>query len=352
MLLRALPVNVEITGEGVRLKRGISEVAITGEKAVEMVRIVLSLAAKQITREAILRHFDVPARESVEHLIDGLLLRRFLVTSDGSDEQGESNLDIFYWQFEKQSGELREKLNQTKLTILGVNSISRQLVASLLASNWCNFEVIDYLPLRNPAFFKQGEVLAHESWPFPNGPLKMHDTWMETLVSGVSQCIVATSDVGNFQAIAEWNGEAIETKTHFLPVALERMIGYVGPLVIPGETACFACFRLRRQAHDSQALANESNEIGSGYPTVGFHPTMASMLGNIAAFELTKFYSETIPISQVGTIIELNMLTSQMTGHKVLKVPRCPTCSPFNRRSSTNVNDVRLRTCHDDTQSR
>jgi hypothetical protein len=62
---------------------------------------------------------------------------------------------------------------------------------------------------------------------------------------------------------------------------------------------------------------------------------MASILGNIAAFELIKLYSGALPRSKVGTLIEVNLLGTKLTSRKVLKVPRCIICSQLNSRSFT-----------------
>ena len=67
---------------------------------------------------------------------------------------------------------------------------------------------------------------------------------------------------------------------------------------------------------------------------VGFHPSMASILGNIAAMELTKFYSQAMPLWNVGKLIEVNLLATRMIPRKVLKLPRCPVCGPLQTHSA------------------
>ena len=62
---------------------------------------------------------------------------------------------------------------------------------------------------------------------------------------------------------------------------------------------------------------------------------MASIIGNIAAFELIKYYSEALPFIKVGSLIEVNLLATELKTRKVLKIPRCPTCSSLMTRPST-----------------
>ena len=151
-------------------------------------------------------------------------------------------------------------------------------------------------------------------------------------------CLIASSDFGGWETLYEWNRFCVQYHKHFLPVVLQDLVGYVGPLVIPGETACLECVRMRRNSHaedhEVRGLIEESAFEGQG--AIGFHPSMASILGDIAALELTKFYSEALPRPKVGTLIEVNLLETGLTSRKVLKVPRCPVCSPLLARSSVS----------------
>ena len=41
--------------------------------------------------------------------------------------------------------------------------------------------------------------------------------------------------------------------------------------------------------------------------------------------------------SAIGRLIEVNLLTSETSARKILKVPRCPACSSLNLRSPTGL---------------
>jgi thiazole/oxazole-forming peptide maturase SagC family component len=117
-------------------------------------------------------------------------------------------------------------------------------------------------------------------------------------------------------------------------VIIEKLRGYIGPLVVPGETACYECLRRRQNAHlNDPEVERESEITPPGPKIVGFHPSIASVLGDIAAFELTKLYSDVLPLRNSGNQIEVDLLTSKMMKRKVFKVPRCAVCSPLTTRS-------------------
>jgi thiazole/oxazole-forming peptide maturase SagC family component len=162
---------------------------------------------------------------------------------------------------------------------------------------------------------------------------------MEALDPESFDCLVATSDFGGMHLLRSWNEFCVLHRRTFLPVLLQDMIGYVGPLVIPGETACFECFRLRRNTHlpDPQSRQLIEAVAFEGQRTAGFLPPMASLLGDVAAIELLKLMTLAPPLWRVGTVIEVNLMAPDMSARGVLKLPRCPVCTPLAERPSLAV---------------
>jgi thiazole/oxazole-forming peptide maturase SagC family component len=136
-----------------------------------------------------------------------------------------------------------------------------------------------------------------------------------------------------------WNELAIRHQCHFLSVVLQDAIGYVGPLVIPGETACYECLVAREDSNldDSETRRNVEQAAEEGWHVVGSHPLLISVLASVAAFELVKFYGEMIAVFNVATLIEVNLLNTRITARKVLKVPRCVICSSLLQQSSVSI---------------
>jgi hypothetical protein len=91
---------------------------------------------------------------------------------------------------------------------------------------------------------------------------------------------------------------------------------------------------------ESEIVNSLENIAPDGNKVVGYHPVMASILRDIAVMELVKFYGISAPIFNVRKLIELNMLSTQLQTHRVLKVPRCKVCSTMNRRSSTSMSNL------------
>ena len=338
--LKGLPVQLVETQNGMILKRGCTEIRISGSRASKAIHTILSATTRAgATSQQICEAFPSLERPVVKSLIEHLVKRNILIQTDSIyqvTDGNESNLDIFYWHFGEPGRTVTERLNSRRITILGVNYISRQLASSFRSSDIDSFEVIDDPMLRNSRLFDGAAQLKRDQWSDLQRP-RDYKEWEETCDSQTQDCLVATSDFGDQQRMRGLNKFCVQQKINFFPIVLKNLLGYIGPIIIPMETACFECLRARQNAHMNDPDSRRALEEFAidGQKTIGFHPSMASILGDIAVFELTKFYSGVLTPPRVGTLIEVNLLASKMIARKVLKVPRCPICSPMNFMASS-----------------
>jgi thiazole/oxazole-forming peptide maturase SagC family component len=340
--LKALPAQLIKTPNGMVIKRGCSEVKINGENAVEIIQLILSATLNDgATKTEICQLVAAPDRATIAMLVDQLTARRILVpyTEPTSNrEKTESSLDIFYWNFGLNTAQVTAKLNSAKITIIGINTISRRLVNALIETGIENFEVVDYPLLRNLDLFDEDDLLLSDQWPLTAKPALDFTQWAESLEQRELGCLVATTDLGGQQLMREWNEFCFRRNCHFFPIVLQDLIGYLGPMVIPGETPCYECLYTRQNAHmvDAQTRRLAEYVAFEGQFTIGFHPTMANMLADIAAMELTKFYAGSPLPWRVGTLLEVNLLNTRIEPRRILKIPRCAVCSSVANRPSTN----------------
>lgn len=337
--LKVFPLQCIEVDNGIILKRGCLEARISGEGSTEIVRSILLETAKGASVEKILETFPASDHSQIEGLLEGLVARRFLVVEEDDLPQGkinETQLDIFYWNFDTSVFKETRSLLNHPMVILGVNNISRQLALALCRTGINTFTIIDEPFLRNVSFFNSSGELKAEQWP---SVLPKPQDGNKELEPSPVHCIIATSDFGGRKIFSHWNAFCLKQTIDFFPVLLKNLTGYVGPLVIPGETACFECLLARQDSHveDIQAYRSMDAQAFEGQKTIGFHPSMASILGDIAALELAKFYGYGLPKSKIGTLIEVNLLATKITARKVLRVPRCLGCSSLRTQTSTSI---------------
>lgn len=340
--LKALRVQlVEIEG-GVILKRGRSEIRVCGERAVEALQQVLLAAGAGATAEEIRAGFPAPERDQVRELIDALRARRILLPAEvGAEAAGtaESPLEIFYWHFGTGVADVRARFASVNVSIVGVNYISRQMAAALAAAGMPHTEVVDYPLLCNLQLFNDDGLVDPHAWPPHLPPPAGYADWSRRFDARLEGCLVVTSDFGGLHLMRRWNRFCVEQGYPFLPVVLQDLVGYVGPLVIPGESACFECLRARQNSHlQDPATARATEALAfEGQAVSGFHPSMASILGDIAALEVGRLYGGWAAPRAVGTLVEVNLLDMQVAARKVLRIPRCPVCSPLYRHAPVSL---------------
>jgi bacteriocin biosynthesis cyclodehydratase domain-containing protein len=155
--------------------------------------------------------------------------------------------------------------------------------------------------------------------------------------------VVAAVSESGFGALSAWNDFSLEHDVPFLPVAIEDLVAYVGPLVVPHQTACFECFLRRRYSNLDEAEARRPVELrGGGTPVVGLHPGICAVAAGAAALELSKLFLPWHGVQQAGHLLTFNLLAGRSGRHRVLKLPRCPACSSLHARQPVAAASSRL----------
>lgn len=341
--LVALPVEMISTGGALFLRRGSLEIKISGECASQVVHTILKAASNDgVTRKGILNSFAAPDQPAVDQLIDHLISRKILLSSQESKNMpkgSEDETDIFYWHFGEWKRPIVNNLNSKTIAILGVNAISRRIGQSLSESDIDSFSIIDDPMLRNQHIFDEDKLKVSQ-WPgYLKPPIDLRGNEGRSFLEK-ADCLVLTCDFGINPIISYWNEFCVENKRTFYPIILDRLVGYIGPMVVPGETACYECLRRRENSNmynfeDKRATEAEAFHHQS---VNGFLPPMASILADIAIVDLIRFWSDSLVLMpKVGNMMEIRLMVPEIKNHKVLKLPRCPVCSPLKKRSSSTI---------------
>jgi bacteriocin biosynthesis cyclodehydratase domain-containing protein len=103
----------------------------------------------------------------------------------------------------------------------------------------------------------------------------------------------------------------------------------VGPLVVPGESCCFECVRARRAAN--LGYGDDLREIEAAPAAVRADAALEAAVVAVAAHVVLRYVGggdTTVP--GVLYAVEARPALS-VDEHAVLRVPRCPACSPVSR---------------------
>jgi bacteriocin biosynthesis cyclodehydratase domain-containing protein len=326
---------IRVSDERAVLKRGMNELQLSGAGVHAILEPLLPMLGGGFTREQILDRYDEDLRPEVEKLLAGLVARN-LAGEEAEPASGELSLASLQSSFWRNFGDaaraVPERLQAAHVVVVGASLISRAMVRSLLESGLGRVTLVDHVALNDevapPLFDSAGsERLARLPELPPDEEL------------AEASLIVGTSDFGQADALLEINRAALRVKKPFLPVSLTDLVGYVGPLVQPFETACLRCYYVRTDSNNQQfAAARAVRKHAAAHPesvlSIGLLPTMPAMLGELAASEAVKFIAGYPPCDVVGRVIEMNLVSFAAVVRRVLKIPRCPDCSDIMTKAS------------------
>lgn len=330
---RAWPAQLIRHNDGVLLRRGMRRLFIAGAGAHEVLAQVLAAATDErgASQDELLQGFRQELRGKVQDLLTQLISKSFLSDSQRmtAGPEAETPDEIFYWDIGASKAQALAAMNEQTLVVVGVNHVSRQLVQTLSLSGQTRLVVADHHELRNQHMFGADGQLLQNQWQINETQPVPFERWVaEENDFGV---LVATSDFGGLSAMREWNEYCVRQNKLFLPLVLQDTVGHVGPLVVPGETACFECAWLRQSANMNQPDLERASDAGAfaGQAVNGWLPAMASVLGNLGAMELQRFTSKVLPGFRSSVLTEVDLLGPTLNTRRLLKVPRCRVCGPL-----------------------
>ncbi len=136
---------------------------------------------------------------------------------------------------------------------------------------------------------------------------------------------VVVPGAGEGARVADWNRAARDAEATWLQVLpFDGRFAAVGPVFVPGQTACHECYRLRRDS-----TIAPGRDCGDGaYPGA---PALDAALAGLAALAALRWLAG--DRADAGTLVAVELAPElRCTRHFVYRVPRCPVCSPAARR--------------------
>ena len=112
---------------------------------------------------------------------------------------------------------------------------------------------------------------------------------------------------------------------------LDGVEAWIGPAVVPGETACWNCFRLRRLANAENIKSEHDIDAnllaGPDQPRArSFLAPMAAQTGQMLAMEAVKLLTHFTPSRLPGRIYVQNLISGKGQFHTVIRMPWCEFC--------------------------
>lgn len=154
--------------------------------------------------------------------------------------------------------------------------------------------------------------------------------WTEAL-SGCDW-VVAAQDCFEPEELAEINNAALSLSMPWSLVCFDGYEGWVGPTFVPGQTACFSCFQARLLAGaskpkhvfmDPHVKVHRVPSPWSAGPETGAWVSLITSIFALEFISATRGRSFTF-----GEMLIVHRLNLTFQRKSVLRLPRCPDCSP------------------------
>jgi bacteriocin biosynthesis cyclodehydratase domain-containing protein len=131
-------------------------------------------------------------------------------------------------------------------------------------------------------------------------------------------------------SLAAWNVSALQVSLPWLQVLpFDGLLAAVGPLYVPGETACYECFKTRRASnvdYGRELLALQ--EVGVPLPAAAGLELAVAGLAATLALRWIAHRDQFLPGAWYA--LELG-LQPALEAHVLYRVPRCRACSGLER---------------------
>jgi oxazoline/thiazoline synthase len=128
--------------------------------------------------------------------------------------------------------------------------------------------------------------------------------------------------------LAVWNARSLTSGKAWLlmkPVGIET---WIGPMFVPGQTACWECLAQRLRGH-RKLEEYVARRTGSDAPVGAISASIAST--QHAAFaeaitEIARWIGTAGKCALLDSVVSTSVLTLQRTHHKLTRRPQCPSC--------------------------
>jgi bacteriocin biosynthesis cyclodehydratase domain-containing protein len=268
-----------------------------------------------------------------------------------------------YWtSFGGESASTQQKLSSSTVIISGLGGVGRSVADVLARSGVGKLRLADGQPVSpedqlfgyrdDQAGIPRSQAFQqHQRFPAATLETAHFDATdeggtSESVFEG-SSLVVVCADSPREAAMNQVNRLSFRAGVPWLPATAGINHGTIGPLVIPHQTACYECFRLRLISNRSflnDALGSpvSVDSTGGEFATevVAAPAFFLSLIGQIAAAEVIRFLTGMARPTTAGAFLSLSPFDAGITRHEVLKLPRCPVCGPVRFRPQMKIWDL------------
>lgn len=314
------------------------------QNAEEIIFDILSMATKTISRKTLVDRiieYHKVDRKNVDELIEDLLYNEFLIKYEDYRNimDFDNNRYILFLSMFTGIEIAKEKydymVNKT-IALVGLGSIGSNVLLILIKCGFKKFifidsDIVEKENLDRQIIYTKMDINKYKVDAAyynsliinPNLDIIRHNLFIEdenTLENCIQGCDFIISSVDKpYRLIRNIVNEAsVKTKIPVLFLGFSEYLGMVGPLIIPGETACHKC--INKNLGDNLVA-----EIGNVESTPSFLP-ICFVVANFGVFEMIKYLAN-LDVSNIqGKTLLIDMVNLRMNATVWNKDSECEIC--------------------------
>jgi molybdopterin-synthase adenylyltransferase len=279
------------------------------------------------------------------------LLRDASLATQSDDPVSREPQGNFLHEISGQPAEVKQRLAAAAVAVLGLGAIGAGASLALAASGVGTLRLIDDL-LVNPvdpylcSHYSRSDIGAGRADSLgrrleqaePRAAVVVQDARLETdgdvaAAIGGADFVLCCVDAGQASLAYKLNRVCLASGTAWIACDCSAAEITVGPLVVPGQTACYLCYKMRLVAGSEtpedefafQSFLDRRKQDDSAHrQNLVFSAGLGS---HLVALEAFKQLSGVLPPVTRGRIFVFDTLQLTATPHVVLRKPWCPACS-------------------------
>jgi bacteriocin biosynthesis cyclodehydratase domain-containing protein len=239
--------------------------------------------------------------------------------------------------------EYQERLKRAHVAVFGLGRLGSQLAPSLAAAGIGAITAIDQQPLQEDdlagdAWFDMEKLGSNRAEAVGGLCIRLNPALSFRAVDKLGdkaalsrlllECdfAVLCPDYVNPAEYDMFNHAALASRTMWTSARFAGFEFHIGPTVIPGETPCYECFRLRIISN----VVNYGEHIQLEEYRKNHRPREVTLAitpaTGLLALEVLKAVTWFTAPATYAHLYSLNLLTMRSELHPVLKIPRCAAC--------------------------
>lgn len=322
MHLTSLPAKVVKTPEAVFVIRGLTKIKFSNKKLYEPIDTIIACLSKNpITEKDLLASFSKDLHceliQAVEVLVKNNIISYIQLNDECQINEKNKIEDIFYWHFQTNSKEVKKRLNEITLAVVGINEFSTCLLKMLQKTGFSQYFLISD-PILNEY------PLAYQVENQNNIAVT---NWLD--ISKNINCIVAIASLNQKQALINWGRISTSLGAYFYPILVNNLRVYLGPYIMPGHTPCYNCVIQRMASNIVPYYPQAVDSIVENsffYQDInGYHPCMVDATASFATMDIMNQICN-LTTSVRNSITDLCLIKQEALNVKVLRSPGCLVC--------------------------